>query len=577
MKIFLFLLLSTFSLYLSAQPPGCTSGTDPVGAAGQQGLYGEYFLGYFNDNTSFFTSTAVTFTRIESTINYLSNNWSLSVPPFAGTATDQNTFSARYRGSIYIAVAGTYTFYLASDDASYLFLDNAALASPLVVANATINNGGAHGTTTVSASVVLTAGLHNLQIIYGENGGGNNLSFQYSCASPVIAQQVVPASILCTSIQAAIPPPPPPPPPPGCTGTDPGGNPAQSGLYGQYYAGYFADNQSYFNATVVGLTRIDPNLNFMLDNGWGAIVPPATGSVANPDSYSVRWRGSIYIAVAGTYTFYLLGDDACYMWIDAPAAASPPTTATALISNGGLHSPTTVSASRVLNVGLHAITIHYGENTGNNRLRLQYSCASPLIAQQDVPQSILCTSLSAAPLPIELLSFNAAVLPNKNVELKWVTASELNNNFFTVERSVNGIDFNSTGNMEGAGTSNEIHNYSLIDKLPLEGLSYYRLKQTDFDGNFTYSSIVPVNRDSYYQSLLVFPNPSSGIIQIEAYDLESDGLRTITIMDSKGGVVKTFSYSENSFLQSFSLPKGLYIINFLSTSGKSSTQKVFID
>lgn len=95
------------------------------------------------------------------------------------------------------------------------------------------------------------------------------------------------------------------------------------------------------------------------------------------------------------------------------------------------------------------------------------------------------------PLPIQLLHFNA-VAAGEVVNLEWATASETNNDFFTVERSSNAQHFEAVLQRDGAGNSNSVRVYNDVDPQPLEGLSYYRLKQTDFNGEFSYSQVVPV-------------------------------------------------------------------------------------
>ena len=85
---------------------------------------------------------------------------------------------------------------------------------------------------------------------------------------------------------------------------------------------------------------------------------------------------------------------------------------------------------------------------------------------------------------IELLFFNAKLENNTYVDLTWSTASEINNDYFTIERSQNGVYFQEFDIVEGAGNSTHKINYSLIDRDPFDGISYYRLKQTDYDGKF---------------------------------------------------------------------------------------------
>ncbi|HRH67858.1 MAG TPA: hypothetical protein PLU53_16300, partial [Bacteroidia bacterium] len=95
-----------------------------------------------------------------------------------------------------------------------------------------------------------------------------------------------------------------------------------------------------------------------------------------------------------------------------------------------------------------------------------------------------------SPLPIELLSFTAHSVDN-GCKLEWVTATEINNDYFTLERSHNGKDFEEIRKLKGAGNASHILSYSSIDEHPFSGVSYYRLKQTDYDGHFQYSDLVP--------------------------------------------------------------------------------------
>ncbi len=112
-------------------------------------------------------------------------------------------------------------------------------------------------------------------------------------------------------------------------------------------------------------------------------------------------------------------------------------------------------------------------------------------------------------LPIELLNFTAAFNQQKTVDVKWQTATETNNDYFTVERSADGVNFEKLIDVDGAGVSNSLLNYSTIDQYPLDDVSYYRLKQTDFNNDFTYSNVVAVKKDNGI-IVKVFPNPNTG-------------------------------------------------------------------
>lgn len=95
------------------------------------------------------------------------------------------------------------------------------------------------------------------------------------------------------------------------------------------------------------------------------------------------------------------------------------------------------------------------------------------------------------PLPVDWLSFSATRQADE-VLLQWQTASEINNHYFTVLRSQNGLDFASLAQLPGAGNSNRILSYAFADSQPLPGVSYYKIRQTDFDGKTDYSKILAV-------------------------------------------------------------------------------------
>lgn len=109
------------------------------------------------------------------------------------------------------------------------------------------------------------------------------------------------------------------------------------------------------------------------------------------------------------------------------------------------------------------------------------------------------------PLPVELLSFNIYAEDNQ-VNVKWTTATETENDYFTVERSADGRIFQEVKHVAGANTSSESHSYSILDEAPFAGLSYYRLKQTDLDGNYKYLGIRSIELERE-DEVVVWPNP----------------------------------------------------------------------
>lgn len=113
------------------------------------------------------------------------------------------------------------------------------------------------------------------------------------------------------------------------------------------------------------------------------------------------------------------------------------------------------------------------------------------------------------PLPVELLSFEAKPYKDQEVVCNWTTATELNNDFFTVERSSDGRNFEKVGTVKGAGNSTQQHDYKFIDTKPYRGVSFYRLKQTDFNGKSETFEKVAVNLSLPATPISVYPVPAN--------------------------------------------------------------------
>ena len=173
------------------------------------------------------------------------------------------------------------------------------------------------------------------------------------------------------------------------------------------------------------------------------------------------------------------------------------------------------------------------------------------------------------PLPIELMSFEASVR-EKEVHLAWQTASETNNDFFTLEKSKNGEDWSVFAEIDGAGNSSEVLSYAYTDHTPYHGVSYYRLKQTDFDGQFEYSDMLVVDVSEEVNNYLIYPNPVFNDITLRASERE---LSNITVQDLSGQDVTHLSkeQSRNSgkvVLDLNNLPTGMYLIKTRTTASR---------
>lgn len=173
---------------------------------------------------------------------------------------------------------------------------------------------------------------------------------------------------------------------------------------------------------------------------------------------------------------------------------------------------------------------------------------------------------NGSPLPISLINFEVQPVL-ENVEITWTTASETNNDYFTVERSKDGINFEALAMIDGAGNSNAILNYKVMDYKPYEGLSYYRLKQTDFDGKFDYSDIKSVNfvKPVEGQNWSVYPNPSNlNGVNLVMGDIQSEVIQ-LSLTDVTGKVVYNERMAKqakgsNQFISFENVSTGIYYL-----------------
>jgi hypothetical protein len=183
-----------------------------------------------------------------------------------------------------------------------------------------------------------------------------------------------------------------------------------------------------------------------------------------------------------------------------------------------------------------------------------------------------------SPLPITLLSFNAEPAENK-VDVTWTTALEINNDYFTVEKSADGTDFTSIGTVNGAGNSSVTLSYYYPDHNPVYGVSYYRLKQTDFDGQFSYSPIVMVNYSGEFSFDIViafinedaalnvfFTNGKKEKCHMSIYDVIGKSIYIETVESGKG-----MNYRQ---LQIPEMVQGIYFVTL--TNGKETVSRRFV-
>ena len=206
--------------------------------------------------------------------------------------------------------------------------------------------------------------------------------------------------------------------------------------------------------------------------------------------------------------------------------------------------------------------------------------------QPPYPSFYLGTDMAPAPtpniytvggetLPINLINFKAKVNSDK-VLLNWSTASEANNKLFTIERSSDGVNFFAIANVNGAGNSKSILNYSITDYNPLIGISYYRLRQTDVDGASTFSNTQAINLQLKDDELHISPNPVVSQLKLDLPSTNTNLILSLHAMDGRLQFQTSGSLQEvNNLLNVHlvKLPSGIYSLR-IKDYDKVYTQKL---
>ena len=177
-------------------------------------------------------------------------------------------------------------------------------------------------------------------------------------------------------------------------------------------------------------------------------------------------------------------------------------------------------------------------------------------------------------VPVQLVDFWGKIELEK-AKLTWQTASEKDNNFFTIEKSIDAKSWVSIGTQRGAGFSQQKQNYEFWDNDLSKNVQYYRLKQTDFDGRSTFSKIIAINnlenKNNYF---LIYPNPTSNWLSISSEFIAKDKSNPFFIFNSAGQIVfeKKISNTNDLKINIAHLPNGVYFAQ-LRIGNQAKTQK----
>lgn len=227
-------------------------------------------------------------------------------------------------------------------------------------------------------------------------------------------------------------------------------------------------------------------------------------------------------------------------------------------------------------------SIGNGAVTGN----AQAGTITNSIASTNYQMFTFGSNNNANALPVELIKFTAE-RNDADVELNWSTASEVQNDYFSLLRSTDGVNFESITTIEGHGNSLEQNDYAFIDQNAPALKLYYRLKQIDFDGTENYSEIITVNaigsdnlEPSSVQIISSFPNPFVDRINIKVQS-EQEGTAHLQLLDLNGSVIANGQAAISANLKeqiiqldvNAGIPSGNYIL-YLNLNGSTTTYKV---
>jgi len=182
--------------------------------------------------------------------------------------------------------------------------------------------------------------------------------------------------------------------------------------------------------------------------------------------------------------------------------------------------------------------------------------------------------IDGSTLPVTLLDFTAQKDGSASL-LQWKISNEINNAYFSVEHSSDGINFKPIGRVEGRGTVSTQQTYQFTDNNPVDGLNFYRLKQVDIDGNFTYSNVVSINFEGTAAAFKIFPNPAIDHVYISLPS--SSATSFINVYDLSGKKLLVQQVSGNTVSQSLdvsTLAAGIYQVTLIQGAQQQTLKLV---
>lgn len=283
------------------------------------------------------------------------------------------------------------------------------------------------------------------------------------------------------------------------------------------------------NFTIINYGVLNVNTNLTLQGNNTVLINQVTGVINVQSGFTTFLSSGARMAnynQANLGDLVIQGDDRTALCLGAGAVVDVRNITNNVANSVDVGGKSCISVENDMNFNQPISTksdllICYRRNVGiNNDTMINLGAAQLLLN---------CDNCGIA-LPIELISFEAK-LNNRQVDIHWATASEQNNDFFTIERSADGLNWEIVTTAAGAGNSIYRIDYAAYDSRPLSGISYYRLKQTDFDGAFEYSNIVSVFNGNEAVQLIK-------VINIMGQEVEQNAKGLVILVFSNGETLK---------------------------------------
>jgi hypothetical protein len=203
----------------------------------------------------------------------------------------------------------------------------------------------------------------------------------------------------------------------------------------------------------------------------------------------------------------------------------------------------------------------------------QFQFSGVTLIRDSLRFTLASTDTANTPLPVTWLNFSGTNNGSSNT-LKWSTSSEQNNDYFSIQRSEDGLEWNEIGKTSGKGNSTQRSNYKFIDLSPKSSLNYYRLKQVDFNGDVDYSNTIAVSKEQI-KAFIIYPNPANQTLTVSLHSKMEVSLmdlfgRTIEVPKSQTDIETLFNTS--------SLKSGIYFVKLVNqNSNQTTVTKVIIE